>query len=256
MTGKRPRPAENKMEPEQSLGSTNSTTTSPEHFEYFAWLFQCDSRNRGIIAQGLDEAALLWKAVKASAGNILEIGRKRAGSTVLLAAAGKGRSVYSLDLRLRPNPRCKEYLETRGGVELRVANSREALPGIAFGFLFIDGDHSFEGVLADVLAHWNSLHDIDGRPGLAAFHDALANDNYKWRDSDRKLNRFWIRLKNRLRAAQKPEIAQDYAEGVNQVCQHLIDRGAAQHWASASSMLVLRKITDLPDDFSQSAMSR
>jgi hypothetical protein len=240
------------MSPEPSLGEGDRGAGTAHHFEYFAWLFQCDSRNRGIIAQGFDEAALLWRAVRASSGNILEIGRKRAGSTVLLAAAGKGRLVYSLDLRLRPNERCKEYLERRGGVELRVANSRDALPEITIGFLFVDGDHSFDGVLADVMAHWNALRDTDGRPGLAAFHDALPNDNYKWRDSDRKLNRFWIRLKNRLRPIQKEEIAPDYSEGVNRVCQHLIDRGVAERWAAASSMLVLRKITDLPADFAES----
>ena len=72
-----------------------------ESFEDLAWLFRCDSRNRGIIAQGFDEAAMLWKATRATAGDILEIGRKRAGSTVLLAAASPGRLIYSLDLRLR-----------------------------------------------------------------------------------------------------------------------------------------------------------
>jgi len=34
---------------------------------------------------------------------------------------------------------------------------------------------------------------------LAAFHDALPNDNFKWRDADRRLNRFLIRVKNKLR---------------------------------------------------------
>src|SRR2546430_7796571 len=58
-----------------------------EGFASLAWRFTCDSRNRGLIRQGFDEAALLWKAVKASSGNILEIGRNLAGSTVLLAAA-------------------------------------------------------------------------------------------------------------------------------------------------------------------------
>src|SRR4029077_6807127 len=107
----------------------------------------CDSRNRGIIAQDFDEAALLWKATRATAGNILEIGRKRAGSTVLLTAASPGRTVISIDLRLRPHPRCKEYLESPGNrerVQLRVANSRDPLPGERYGLLFIDGDHRFE----------------------------------------------------------------------------------------------------------------
>jgi hypothetical protein len=224
-----------------------------ENFEDLAWLFRCDSRNRGIIAQGFDEAGLLWKATKATSGDILEIGRKRAGSTVLLAAASDSqRKIYSVDLRLRPRPICKDYLERPGNrdrVELRVANSREPLPGLRYGLLFIDGDHSFEGVLADVMAHWNALGDADGMPGLAAFHDALPNDNFKWRDEDRQFKRFWTRWKNKFRSRQKPEVAQDYSVGVNRVCRALVDQGLAEEWGTAGSMLVMRKRADLPEDF-------
>ena len=69
-----------------------------EGFEDLSWLFTCDSRNRGRIRQGFDEAALLWKAAKATAGNILEIGRNLAGSTALLAAAADpDRAIFSID---------------------------------------------------------------------------------------------------------------------------------------------------------------
>src|ERR1700724_4312253 len=77
---------------------SESNPEPSESFEDLVWLFTCDSRNRGLIRQGFDEAALLWKAVKATAGNILEIGRNLAGSTVLLAAAAAERTVYSVDL--------------------------------------------------------------------------------------------------------------------------------------------------------------
>ncbi len=223
-----------------------------ENFEDLAWLFRCDSRNRGIIRQGFDEAALLWKAVKATSGNILEIGRNKAGSTVLLAAASPGRPIYSIDIRLKNHPRCDDYLKTpqnKGRVQVLVADSRQPLPDVKCGFLFIDGDHSFEGVLADVAAHWNALEEVDGKPGLAAFHDALPNDNLKWRDADRRLNRFWIRLKNKFRSEQKTEVAPDYSIGVNRVCQKLLDEGLAARWGDASSTLVLKKLADLPSDF-------
>src|SRR5437879_11693754 len=83
-----------------------------EGFEDLAWIFTCDSRNRGLIRQGFDEAALLWKAVKATSGNILEIGRNLAGSTVLLAAAaGTNREIYSIDNRSNEDDACKNYLE-------------------------------------------------------------------------------------------------------------------------------------------------
>ena len=226
---------------------------STESFEDLVWLFQCDSRNRGIIRQGFDEAALLWKAVKATAGDIIEIGRNKAGSTVLLAAAGQGRTVHSVDIRLKNHPKAQEYLarpENKERVHVLLDDSRKPLLNVTCGFLFIDGDHSFEGVLADVIAHWNSLETVEGKPGLAAFHDALPNDNFKWRDEERRFNRFWTRLKNTFRTRQKEEIAPDYEIGVNRVCQQLIDEGMAERWGAASSVLVLKKLADLPSDFS------
>jgi hypothetical protein len=189
-----------------------------EGFEDLAWLFTGDSRNRGLIRQGFDEAALLWKAVKATSGDILEIGRNFAGSTVLLAAAAQPpRHINSIDNRSNEARACREYLtrdQNKGRVHLLVADSRAPLPNARFGFLFVDGDHSFDGVLADVVAHWNELQSFNQNPPLAAFHDALPNDNFKWRDADRRLKRFWIRLKNKFRKRQKPEIAAAYEPGV------------------------------------------
>ena len=233
---------------------TDSNTTPGRNFEDLAWLFTCDSRNRGLIRQGFDEAALLWKAVKATTGNILEIGRNFAGSTVLLAAADADREIYSIDNRSREDNACKNYLakpENKQRVHLLVTDSRKTLPDVSFGLLFIDGDHSFEGVLADVVAHWNSLKLGDGTIALAAFHDALPNENFKWRDADRRFNRFWTRLKNKLRSRQKAEIAPDYSPGVFRVCEELVRQGAATKWRSAGSMLVLQKLTDLPPGFAK-----
>jgi predicted O-methyltransferase YrrM len=221
-----------------------------EGFEYLAWLFTCDSRNRGLIRQGFDEAALLWKAVNATSGNILEIGRNLAGSTVLLAAASEpDREIYSIDNRSNEQPACKDYLarpENKIRVHLLVADSRVPLLSLRFGLLFIDGDHTFEGALADVAAHWNSA----GKAALVAFHDALPNDNFKWRDADRRWKRFSIRFKNKFRKEKKPEIGPAYEPGVLKVCDELIRQGLAAKWNSAASMLVLRKLADLPPDFS------
>jgi hypothetical protein len=225
-------------------------------FEDLTWLFICDSRNRGLIRQGFDEAALLWKAAKATAGNILEVGRNFGGSTVLLAAAAPTREIYSIDTRSNEDVACKNYLtrpENRLRVHLLVTDSRRTLPDLVFGLLFIDGDHSFEGVLADVIAHWNSLQPRHGNLALAAFHDAMPNDNFKWRDAERRLHRVWTRFKNKFRSRQKPEVAPDYEPGVQRVCEALVRHGAAAQWRSAGSMLVLQKLTDLPPDFARLA---
>src|SRR5260370_13917073 len=233
---------------EESIQAAN------EGFEDVAWLFTCDSRNRGLIREGFDEAALLWKAVKATSGNILEIGGHLAGSTVLLAAAaGRDREIYSIDNRSNEDRACKDYLarpEHKARVHLLVADSRSPMPDLRFGFLFVDGDHTFEGVLGDVVAHWNALQSSDDKPALAAFHDALPNENFKWRDADRKLNRFWIRLRNKFRKRQKPEVAPDYEPGVLKVCDELIRQGLAAKWLAAASTLVMTKLADSPPKFS------
>ena len=232
-----------------------STQPGTEGFEDLAWIFTCDSRNRGLVRQGFDEAAVLWKAVKATSGNILEIGRNLAGSTVLLAAAtAPDREIYSIDNRSHEDRACKDYLgrsANKGRVHLLVADSRVPIPNLRFGFLFIDGDHTFEGVLADVVAHWNALQSSGQYPALVAFHDALPNDNFKWRDADRKLNRLGIRLKNKFRQRQKPEVAPDYEPGVLKVCDELIRQGLAAKWRWAGSMLVVKKLGDLPRNFSE-----
>ena len=229
------------------------TSSESEGFENLAWLFTCDSRNRGLIRQGFDEAALLWKAVKSTSGDILEIGRNLAGSTILLAAASDSkRKIYSIDTRSNEDRACKEYLSqsaNRDRVHLLIADSRAPLPNVRFGMLFVDGDHTFEGVLADVVAHWNALQ--SNNLALAAFHDALPNDNFKWRDADRRWKRFWIRFKNKFRKEKKPEIGPAYEPGVLRVCQELIRRGYAEKWRSAGSMFVLRKRADLPPEFSE-----
>ncbi len=226
-------------------------------FEDLTWLFTCDSRNRGLIRQGFDEAALLWKTVKMTSGNILEIGRNLAGSTVLIAAAAEpDREIYSIDNRSNEEQACKDCLDqpvNRARVHLLVADSRVPLPNLMFGFLFIDGDHTFEGVLADVVAHWNALRSDDEKPALAAFHDALPNDNFKWRDADRKLKRLLIRTKNKFRKTQKPEIAPAYEPAVLKVCDELVRQGLAAKWQSAGSMLVMKKLADLPRNFSEIA---
>jgi predicted O-methyltransferase YrrM len=249
------------LRPALSQAFIGNVDESIEHtsqgFEDLAWIFTCDSRNRGLIRQGFDEAALLWKAVKATSGNVLEIGRNLAGSTVLLAAAtDPDRMIYSIDNRSNEDRACKNYLATpehKTRVHLLVADSRVPLPNLRFGFLFIDGDHTFEGVLADVVAHWNAVQADDETPVLVAFHDALPNDNFKWRDADRKLNRLWIRLKNKFRKRQKPDVAPDYEPGILKVCDELIRQGLAAKWREAGSMMVMKKLADLPRNFSEIA---
>ena len=151
------------------------------NFEDIIWLFNSDPKipgTRNIIRMDLPEGAMLWKCVKRTKGKVLEIGRNLGGSTTLLlaATADEGREVASIDLS--PNipggwerqwaMTAKVFEENKDRVDLIIGNSRTyRVPG-PLGMLFIDGDHTYEGVKADILQHWSELE----VGGLAVFHDA------------------------------------------------------------------------------------
>ncbi|MEN6550044.1 MAG: class I SAM-dependent methyltransferase [Armatimonadia bacterium] len=130
-------------------------------------------RGRGICRLDPAEGRFLHDRVRALAKpDVLEIGRFTGGSTLLLAQAVRPfGSVVSLDL----DPRCDAVLGAtlerwgwKDSVALVVGDSRRReLPGMRFNVLFIDGDHSYEGVRAD-FEHWAAQLDVGGH---VFFHD-------------------------------------------------------------------------------------
>ena len=199
-------------------------------FADMVWLFTCDNRNRGILNQNFDEAALLWRAVRESDGPILEVGRRQGGATALMLAAGHGRTVTSIDLIPAHDKAC-QYLFDRiqeadpERLELLVGDSRKPLDGHDFGFLFMDGDDSYEGARADVAAHWPSLRPFNGVPGGVVFHNAMPNKGLAYQG----------------RA--------NHAAGVTSLCHELIECGAARAVEAAGSSLWMVKQDELPYDF-------
>ena len=192
------------------------------------WLFTCDNRNRGILRMNFDEAALLWKSVRTTDGAILEVGRRHAGSTVLLCAAAGSREVVSIDIAPQHAPQSDAFLKqptVADRVTLIISDSRQSLPNRRFGMLFIDGDHSYEGVKQDTIAHWPALLRNGEHPALASFHDAVPNPGLVYAG---ELN---------------------HCPGVRQLCEELVNAGAAKKHASAGSLLVLEKVSELPAGF-------
>ncbi|MDO8370146.1 MAG: class I SAM-dependent methyltransferase [Candidatus Nitrotoga sp.] len=197
-------------------------------FEDIVFLFTCDNRNRGIVRLNFDEAACLWKAVKSTRGPILEIGRRHGGSTLLLlAASDASRDVISVDLDPDHDPLIDEWFarpEFKTRLRLSTENS-VVFRTEKIGLLFVDGDHSFLGVSADVKSHWPQLSNFDGFSSFAVFHDAVPNPGL------------------------------DYCNGINhcpgvmEVCDRLVKAGCGRVLNQAGSILVLEKITDLPDGF-------
>ena len=189
--------------------------------ELSCWLFAASLNNHRVVHQRIDEASLLWRAVKMSGGPILEVGRAAGGSTLLLLGASGTRPVVSID-RAPFHAFIAEEVFQRPDVaerlKLYVQTSREPIAENEFGMIFIDADHSYEGICHDIGAFWNSLRSFDGKPALAAFHDAADNPI-------------------------------TYVEPVKQACEELLaEPGAARLVESWGSMLVLEKTGDIDED--------
>lgn len=122
----------------------------------------------------------LYEAAYFARGPILEIGRLHGKSTAVIAmglrdgAQGIGAPFYSVELQDKYLPIAQEHLRERGLLELVTLLQGDSalavaeLPG-SFDTIFVDGDHSYEGVMRD-------LHALQGRiapGGVAMFHDCF-----------------------------------------------------------------------------------
>jgi predicted O-methyltransferase YrrM len=149
-------------------------------FEDLAFLFSSHQLHHAIISMAVDEAAYLYRlAGSLPEATIVEIGRSKGGSTLLLAAAvGEGSHVFSYDLHLKATAGSESDRELRDAlaryglserVTLLVADSQTAEPPAEFcDLVLFDGDHSYDGVRADY-EHWRGTI----RPGgHLLFHDA------------------------------------------------------------------------------------
>ena len=141
-------------------------------FAHLLWLFNSPRETRDIIRLDLHEAGLLykyasqqWKTMpKTREGNIiLEIGRYWAGSLVLLAIATHDSKVKIVSVDVVEgchDPDADDWLneyEEKERIDIRVDNSW-AMENMPLSMLFVDGDHSYEGVKKDFIHHWNYLY--------------------------------------------------------------------------------------------------
>ena len=92
---------------------------------------------------------------------ILEIGRYKAGSTVILASAthNKDLNIVSVDIEEQYSPATVwlDAYEQKHRIDIRVENSN-TMKNIPISLLFVDGDHSYDGLKKDIEHHWNYLN--------------------------------------------------------------------------------------------------
>jgi len=140
--------------PDGSKWSDLRVPTQLEGFEDLSFLFWSSPLNRRFIRLDFDEAATLYKVVK-SIPNAqgIEIGRFNGGSTVLLAfAVGPNGSLISIDSEPQDDQALKVFLRHATlleRVELVVADAGALEHDHEVDFVFIDGDHSYEGAKQD-----------------------------------------------------------------------------------------------------------
>lgn len=126
----------------------------PDQFEDLVGLFELSPMSRGIIRQDFDEAAALFKTIRKLPDPVgLEIGRFNGGSTLLLAVAVGGRGkLVSIDINPQDDTVLRRILHrahVEDRVELIIGDANQIQRSERYDFVFIDGDHSYEGAKRD-----------------------------------------------------------------------------------------------------------
>lgn len=161
------------------------------NFEDLIWLFSSNEYNRGIIRMNIAEAACLYKYCKLkSNSNLVEIGRKHGGSTVLMAStlSDNGR-LYSIDIKMSTNA-IENTKSLSHKIEMITQDSSKLEWSLPIGLILIDGDHSFEGVKKDI----DKFLPFVEKGGYVAFHDAVGKKNILQPLFDELVDKGWKKV--------------------------------------------------------------
>ncbi len=140
---------------------------------------------------------------------ILEIGTKKGGTLFTWSRITQAKIIISIDLWRGDHgggysPKKKKFykhfingnnnrkmilFQENSRDEKVINNIDKLLAGNKIDFLFIDGDHSYNGVKSD----FNNYEPFVANNGLIAFHDIVSNPH----DPSIEVPRFWEKIKNK-----------------------------------------------------------
>ena len=146
-----------------------------ESFEDLLPLFSLNPKNRGLMRLDFDEAMLLYRRISGmTAPRGVEIGRFNGASTLLMGlAVGSEGKLTSIDIAPRDDVALTLRLLEFGllrRVDLIVADANTVTIDPALDFVFIDGDHTYDGARKDH-RRWTPLL----KPGGFAFYHDMAH---------------------------------------------------------------------------------
>ena len=134
-------------------------------FEHFAGLFASTLLDHGVISMTVRQAAYVFGLVRQTeAAKVIEVGRYKGGSTILIAAAMNGQGQFwSIDIgekeeRLYGNRSLRPFDEQISDKFSQLGLTFEMIVGDSYtldidtgevDLVLIDGDHSYEGVKND-----------------------------------------------------------------------------------------------------------
>ncbi len=129
------------------------------------------------------ETECLYKFAGTAKKGIVEIGRLKGGSTLLFSMSNPKTRVISIDISPQNDENLKyifSKLSCGENVELLTGDSIEVYKdivriGFEYDFIFIDGDHTYEGCLKDLNTWFPSLEP----GGIIAIHDTYMNPVYE-----------------------------------------------------------------------------
>lgn len=136
-------------------------------FEDLIWLFSSNTHSRGTVRMNIAEGAMLYKyAKKKKDSDILEVGRKFGGSSILIACGLDRGHLYSIDI-VTHDKTLKNLKPYEDKITLITSDSRKVKWNKPLGMVFIDGDHNPKVVAQDIKNF--TPHVEPG--GYAVFHD-------------------------------------------------------------------------------------